>query len=263
LPPSNARWKAITICLVSLSGALLFGLVLALASWSPITVERAARSFIERQIEQQVTAKIGGVQGRLDGTRLGRLAQALSAQHMRETAALRAQLGRELKPRIAATVKRLQDPQCPCRAVLLNSLALSSHLHIPEMERAAPQLQRLILGEYGAIVGDLLHDLRIFAATNLLAFLALLALSALKPQHIGALFLPAVMLCVATMMSSAFYLFGQNWFFTILYADYTGYAYALWLLLIFGLLCDIALLKARITRGILHLLSSIVAVIPC
>jgi hypothetical protein len=168
-----------------------------------------------------------------------------------------------LKPRIKATVQRLQDPQCPCRAFLLNSLALSGNLHIPQMERAAPQLQRLILGQYGAIVGDLLRDLRIFAATNLLAFLALLALSALKPQHIGALFLPAVMLCVATMMSSAFYLFGQNWFFTILYADYTGYAYALWLLLIFGLLCDIALLKARVTRGILHLLSSIVAVIPC
>lgn len=261
--PSNARRRTLIIRVIGVGGALLFGLVLALASLSPLRVEQAARGFIERQIERQLSAKIGGVQNTLDGTRLGRLARTLSARHGEEIGALQAQLGAELKPRIKASVARLQDPQCACRAFLLQSLALSGSLHIPEMDRAAPQLQRIILGEYGAIVGDLLNDLRIFAATNMIAFLALLLLSALKPQHIEPLFVPAMLLCVATIGSSTIYLFGQNWFFTILYADYTGYGYAAWLVLVFGMLCDIALFKARVARAIVHGLSSIVSVLPC
>ena len=113
-----------------------------------------------------------------------------------------------------------------------------------------------------AAIGSSVVPETVLAATNLLAFLALLILSALKPQHIAPLFVPAILLCIATMASSGFYLFGQNWFFTILYADYTGFAYAVWLILIFGLLCDIALFKARVTRGIVHTLSAIVGAIP-
>jgi len=259
------RGKALTLRLVGLGGVLIFSLITALTLMSPIGVERAARGFIEREIESHVAEKLDLVRGRIDETRIGRAAEALSAQHSAEITALRAQLLENLKPRIADTVNRMQDPRCACRARMRQALDAAIALHISTLERAEPQLQRLIEGQYGAIVADLMRDLRIFAVTNLLAFVALPALSVLQPQRIRQLFVPAILLFGAVIVTSLVYLFGQNWLFTILYADYFGYSYAAWLLLIFGLFCDIALFRARITTLIADALFSIVGdtPVPC
>ena len=251
--------------LVGLGGVLIFGLITALTLMSPISVERAARGFIERQIEAHVAEKLNLVRDRIDETRIGRAAEALAAQHSAEIAALRAQLLENLKPRIADTVTRMQDPRCACRAAMREALNVAMALHISALERAEPQLKRLIEGQYGAIVADLLRDLRIFTVTNLLAFVALLGLSVLQPQRIRQLFVPAILLCGAVIVASLVYLFGQNWFFTILYADYFGWSYAGWLLLVYGLFCDIALFRARITTLIANALFSMIgeAPVPC
>ena len=257
--------RALTLRLLGLGGVLVFGLMTALTLMSPISIERAARGFIERQIEAHVAERLDLVRGRIDETRIGRAAEALAAQHSAEIAALRAQLLENLKPRIAETVTRMQDPSCACRAAMRKALDAAMALHISTLERAEPQLQRLIEGQYGAIVADLLRDLRIFAVTNLFAFAALLALSVLQPLRIRQLFVPAILLSGAVIAASLMYLFGQNWFFTILYADYFGWSYAAWLLVIFGLFCDIALFRARITTMIADALFSLIgeAPVPC
>jgi hypothetical protein len=248
--------KALTLRLLGVGGVLAFGLLTALTLMSPISVERAARGFIERQIESHVAEKLNAVRDGIHDTRVGRVAEALSAQHSAEITALRAQLLENLKARIAETVTRLQDPRCACRARIRQALDAAIALHISTLERAEPQLQRLIQGQYGEIVADLLRDLRIFAGTNLVAFATLSILSLLHPHRIRQLFVPAILLCGAVIAASLMYVFGQNWFFTILYADYFGYGYAGWLLLVYGLFCDIALLRARITTMIADALFS-------
>jgi hypothetical protein len=255
----------LTLRLMGIAGVMVFGLVLALSYASPIQVERAGRTFIQAQIERQIEdgLGIGREEGR-DG-RVGHLAEALAERHAEEIAALRERLATGLNARIAAAVARMQDLSCECRQRMLQGLDAATALRISKLEHAEPQLRRVIEGRYGEIVADLLRDLRIFAATNLIAFLLLLILSVLKPDRVRQLFVPGVLLGVAALTSGTFYLLGRNWFFTILYGDYVGWAYALWLLLVFGLFCDVALFRARITTRIVDAMLAVAgkAPIPC
>ena len=57
---------------------------------------------------------------------------------------------------------------------------------------------------------------------------------------------------LSTGVCSYFYLFEQNWFYTILYSDYTGFGYIVYLVLVFAILCDIVFNKARVTTEFLN-----------
>ncbi|MBI1196490.1 MAG: hypothetical protein GC203_01350 [Phenylobacterium sp.] len=240
----------LTLLLIGLAGVILYGAVLALTFASPIHVERAARGFIQSQIERQIGSELRAIRAEARQPRAGRFAEALAERHSEEIAALQARLAADASGRIADVVARMQDLDCACRERLRQGLDAAVGLRISALERAEPQLRRIIEGKYGEITAGLLRDLRIFASANLLAFLLLVALSLLKPDRLRQLFVPGLLLAAAAVVASGLYLFGQNWFFTLLYADYVGWTYGVWLLLIFGLLADIALFRARVTTRV-------------
>ncbi len=263
MKPSDVMKLALR--LLSVVGVVLFGLLLALTFLSPIHVERAARTFIQSEIERKLSAELAIAGGLSRDTRVGRLAGALAERHAGEIAQLRGRLASGLHTQIATVVGRMQSLDCACRQRLRQGLDAAAQSRISRLERAEPQVRQLIEGNYAAIVVDLLHDLRIFAGTNLLAFLLLLILSIVKADRVRQLLVPAILLGAATLTASAFYLFGQNWFFTLLYADYFGWTYGLWLLVIFGLFVDIAMFKARVTTPIVDAVLSVLGKgpIPC
>jgi len=98
-------------------------------------------------------------------------------------------------------------------------------------------------------------------------FLVLLAVSFAKPQAMAHLFVPGVLLVLATLIASTIYIFGQDWFYTILYNDYMGFGYLVYLSVIFSVLMDIVLNKARVTteiiNGVAQGLGSALSVSPC
>lgn len=247
------------------AGVFAFGLALALTFLAPIHVERAARGFIQSQLEAYVTERLAAFQDDGRAARINRLAGALAERHNEEITALRERLATGLNAQVVATIDRMQDLSCECRQRMLRALDTATALRISSLERAEPQLRRLIEGKYSEIVADLLRDLRIFTAANLVAFLLLLVLSFAKPGHLRPLFVPGVLLGVAAVTTSAIYLLGQNWFFTLLYSDFVGLAYAGWLALIYGLFLDIAMFEARVTRWIVDAVASAVgnAPVPC
>ena len=53
-------------------------------------------------------------------------------------------------------------------------------------------------------------------------FSLLLLASFLKPKAVIQLFVPGLLLVTSTLVCSYFYLFEQNWFFTIIYNDFLG-----------------------------------------
>lgn len=246
--------------LVGLAGLIGFGLSLALTYLSPIHVEHVARGFIQNQIERQIRDELGIGREGAGESRIGGLAEDLAEQHNEEIGALRERLATGLNAQVTATVARMQDLGCECRERMRQWLDVATQLRISTLQRAEPQLRQVIEGKYSEIVADLLRDLRIFLGTNLLAFVLLLVLSIAKPSHVRQLFVPGILLGVAAVAGSVIYLFGQNWFFTLLYGDFVGWAYGVWLLLIFGLFCDIVLFKARVTTRIVDALSTAV---PC
>ncbi len=83
-------------------------------------------------------------------------------------------------------------------------------------------------------------------------FLILVMVSFFNPQAMKHLFLPGLLLVFATVISSGIYIFGQDWFYTILYNDYLGFGYLFYIGLIFGFLLDIALNKGRIVTEIIN-----------
>lgn len=250
----------LTLRLLGLAGVILFGVSLAMTYLSPIHVERAARGFIQGQIERQIGNELGINPQEAQETRVGRLAETLAERNKDEVSVLRDQLAAGLDAHIAAAVARMQDLSCECRELMRRGLGAAIQSRLSNLQRAEPQLRRIIEGKYSEIVADLLRDLRIFLGTNLLAFGLLLVLSITKPGRVRQLFVPGVLLGVATVTGSVIYLFGQNWFYTLLYGDFLGWAYGVWLLLIFGLYCDIMLFKAKVTTRIVDTLS---AAVPC
>jgi len=64
----------------------------------------------------------------------------------------------------------------------------------------------------------------------------------------------AGLMLLSTVVSSYFYIFKQNWFYTVIYNDFVGYAYLMYLGLIFFFLCDIIFNKARIITEIVNMI---------
>ncbi|MFN3945947.1 MAG: hypothetical protein ACK4K7_13570 [Allosphingosinicella sp.] len=250
--------------LIGVAGALPFALLLALTFAAPIHVERAARGFIQSEIENRVARRLPALGAVAGDARVRGWSAELARRHETEAADIRARLASGVHAEIAAGIARMQDRECECRGRLLQRLDSEATRRLSMLERAAPQIRDLIEGNYAEIAVALLRDLRIFAGANLLAFLSLTGLSVLRPDRTRALLVPGVLLGLAAIVASAFYLFGQNWFFTLLYADYVGLAYGLWLLVVFALLCDLALFRARVTRALLDAAASALAkMVPC
>ena len=101
-----------------------------------------------------------------------------------------------------------------------------------------------------------LDDIRVFAASNAAAFLLLVLVSFLRPEHTRALFVPGVLLTISTLLCAWLYVFEQNWLLTIIHGDYLGLAYTAWLGAVFLLLCDVWLNRARITIRIVESIAS-------
>jgi len=241
----------LTLRIIGLVGAAVFGLAFAITLLSPIQIERAARGFILAEIDERVGRALGSA----SEARVGRAAEILAER--KEIASLRERLATPAKPEIAAIVDRMQAPACDCRKAMLQAFDATAEKRISTLERAELRLRRMVEGHYGEVVAGLLRDMRIFTGVNLIAFLMLLALSVAKPSHVRQLFVPAILLGISAMIASGFYLLGQDWFFTLLYGDFVGWAYAIWLLLIFALLCDVALFKARITMRMVNAVQSV------
>jgi len=114
-------------------------------------------------------------------------------------------------------------------------------------------LDDLISGFYVETAEGLKRDLRIFFGSNLLLYTAV-GLGVLFSGLVNALVIPALLLFTGTVTSSGLYLFGQNWLATILFNDWTGFAYLAWVAFITLFLADVFLNRARVT---LRLLSSV------
>lgn len=125
-----------------------------------------------------------------------------------------------------------------------------------KLEKAKDKLADFTQSKYNEIVDKLTMDIRIFLGVNSLVFILLFLISFLKPQATDHLFLPSGLIFLSTLISSYFYLFEQNWFYTILYNDYIGFGYVAYLGLVFAILCDIVFNKSRITTEIINFLAN-------
>ncbi len=248
-------------------GASAFAFFFVVTFHTPAWVERFAAEFIEREVSRQIDQKIDALQPPGGEHALSRMASALYEANENEIERRRESLRNQVHERMADAIAQMQNLDCECRAKWANWIEERSDTRIQLLQQANETLVEFIQGTYARVVTDLKRDMRIFTGTNALVFMLLLALAFAKPQATLQLFVPGVLLTISTLICSYFYIFEQNWLLTIIYSDYLGIAYLGYLSIVFALLCDIVLNRARVTTELVNLVLSVfgkaATAVPC
>jgi len=236
-----------------LLGTLVFVPLFVATFLDPQLIEKSARPFIEWKLNQDVNKQIDSIDipkevkfERL----LGEKTKQLRAETEKRIQTLQRQLKNDAPTIIADQIAQMFDLNCECRKKWQQNIRQSMQLELASLETAKAKLIDFTQIQYMKIVEKLTEDVRIFVGINAVIFIMLLALSVLKTEVINVLFVPGVLMLISTIVCSYFYIFQQNWLFSILYNDYTGFGYLFYLGLVFAFLCDITFNKARITRQI-------------
>ena len=252
-----------TLELIGIFGILLFGGLFSVTFVSPEKVEDSAKGFVKTQIEKEVRAK----QQAINESSVTEAALNIAGRLGLEKEKIQSNLDNDLPEKIASIIASMCGYDCEKKKALAQSIASGYIERIKNIQVAESTLSNVVKGKYLEIVSNLKLDLRIFLASNFAMFFILLAISFLKPRAVQHLFLPGLLLVVATIISSSIYIFGQDWFYTILYNDYMGFGYLLYIAIIFGFLIDITFNKARVTteiiNGIANAIGSAFSVVPC
>ena len=252
-----------TLKLIGIFGILLFGVLLSVTFVSPEKVEESAKGFVNSQIEKEVLEK----QQAMSESSVAEAALNVTGRLGLEKEKIQADLDNELPEKIASIVAAMCGYDCEKKKALAQSIATGYMERIKSIKIAESTLSDVVKGKYLEIVSNLKLDLRIFLGSNLSMFFILIAISFLKPRSVQHLFLPGLLLIVATVVASSIYVFGQDWFYTILYNDYMGFGYLIYIAVIFGFLIDISFNKARVTseiiNGMANAVGSAFSVVPC
>ncbi len=253
----------LSLRMVGLLGLLLFASAFGLTFGVPEWVEQSAKGFIQNKITEEVKAKVTPLSESSVAEKAKKLADKLGFQESQ----LKKDLENNLPEKIASVLASMCGYDCEKKKQLSKNITDSYLSKINHLQLGQFNLSQMVKDKYVEIVGNLKTDLRIFTFSNALMFTLLLFISLLKPQAIKHLYVPGALLLTATLLSVSIYLFGQDWFYTIIYNDYMGWTYLIYLSLIFALLMDIVLNKGRVTTEVFnfigHAISSVGSISPC
>lgn len=251
------------VLILGLLGCALFGGAFVTSFVSPLLVERAAREVIRLEVQRRVERRIDALSDSVIAA-AGRAALAkVDADLERSLRAVR----QDLPAKVAGVVADMLDADCECRRRLVEHARRSQHERFSSLAQLRARLVTSIESAYASVSAGLLRELRIFTGSNALAFALLAVTVALRPRASWQLLVPATILGGAVVLTAGLYLFSQNWLHTIVYADYTGLAYSLYLAAVALLLADLLLNRARVTARIaglaLRALGSAAGASPC
>ncbi|MDH5527386.1 MAG: hypothetical protein OEY97_08790 [Nitrospirota bacterium] len=233
------RW-IIALRMIGAAGTALFCALLAMTELRPEAVERAAQAFLKQQVEKEVRA-VARVAGRFPEA-----AAALEKKYSGQRQTLKLAMKDDLPARIADEVARMCRLDCAGTDALREMAGSVIQSRIGELEHAQQQLGEWIQGSYLRTLNRLLADVRIFLICNAAAFLMLALLTHKKTARPRTVMVPATLLLMVSCAGGAMYLFGQDWFYTVLFGSYWGWGYGLSLGLVFAAGVDIAVNRGRV-----------------
>jgi hypothetical protein len=260
----------LTLRVFGFLGMILFVPILLLSFTDPQLIENSGKAFIEWKLEKSTNAKIDSIELPKENkfeSLLGNKAKKLRNKTEEKIQKLKQNLKDDAPSLIAAQLAKLRNLDCECRSFWEKKARDSIKFELASLETAKLKLVDFTQAKYMEIVEKLTLDVRIFVGANGAVFLFLMLASFLKPIAIKHLFLPSVLMLASTVLCSYFYIFEQNWFYTIIYNNYTGFAYIGYLTFVFTVLCDIVFNKAKVTTEIintfLQTIGHAASLVPC
>jgi len=240
----------LTLRVFGFLGTILFIPIFLLSFANPQLIENSGKAFVEWKLEKSTNAKIDSIKLPKESKfekLLGNKAKELRNETEEKIKNLKQQLKDDAPSLIAEQLAKVRNLDCECRKSWEKKLRNSMKFELASLNVAKSKLVDFTQAKYMEIVEKLTLDVRIFVGANGAVFLFLMLASFLKPAAVKHLFLPGVLMLVSTVLCSYFYIFEQNWFYTIIYNNYTGFTYIGYLTFVFAVLCDIAFNKAKVT----------------
>lgn len=240
---------------LSLTGFLVFGLVFGLTYLAPERVERATHDFVVERIKDE----IAGLK-ETSGAKLLRGAyEVLEQRYGDELERAKTALAERLPEMTAALLSRLCRFDCAEESKLAAALGKGLENRIAALKQAFAKFRDMAQQRYDAILAGLMTEIRIFTGSNLAVFFGLLVASFLAGPRTRYLVAPAALLLASTLVAVTFYLFEQNWFYTILFESYLGFGYLGYVAFLFLWFCDIVYLRARVTQAVINAVGSMIS----
>jgi hypothetical protein len=250
------------VLMLGFVGLAVFGATWAVVQFRPKAVESAAFEFMKGKIAKEAHERL------YEDVRLANLGpgmQALQGLYRKRAAEYDVLLRSAADERVAevlAWVCSCHDPPDVAKQRWRQALRGAWARGIVRLESAVENLSDFIRGRYEVHRDRLLGDLRLFTGTNALLFLAVVVMAALRARWARPLLIPTALLLVSTLVCTYFYVFQQNWFYSIIFNDYAGWSYLGYVGVVFATLLDVALNKGRVTSTIVNAVSGAVP-IPC
>jgi hypothetical protein len=257
---SIIRSSVITLAIL---GASLFMLAFITSYLSPIVIEQVAREVVRIEVGRRVGEKVDV----LSNSKIVVLAQKKLHRTEQEIESARLALKEEAISKTGEVVAEMLNPDSECRKRLAEYARKVDDEQIPTLARLRNRLVVLIESTYQSVTYSLLREVRIVSASNATAFLLLGLAAILRKKAAFQLLVPAVILVGAVSLTFGVYLLGQDWLHTIIFGEYIGLGYSLYLLGVALLLSDILLFQAALTtsivNGVLEFLGSAISVARC
>lgn len=253
-------WRGINIALC-LAGVLAFGSALLYLQTSSRDFEARAQAFIIDEIDTALApdsamsklAQLG------DGNGISLPADRVDA--------LQTNLAAAKRNFISLAVEMLCVQDCRAREILETELLKAYENIETRLKPGFDALRAIVEAKYHAVLGELRRDITIFLGANLIVLSLGLILALVKGRAARHLAPVSILMTITTVLTSTWYVFGQNWVLTIVYADYWGWSYLTFLTVVFLLLADIGLNRARVISRILNAIADMLGydwnLLPC
>jgi hypothetical protein len=239
-----------TLLFISALGLFLFGSVFLCTYHVPKVVEISAQDYLKDKVEEEVLdiLKHEKLQSSV------KLAKAISSHLGLETNqdSVRKMVEESIPDLVESALAYQQS--LDQKKGLMPKLALSTRSYFSKMKIGDKQLKLIIQEKYKSTTDNLKADIRIFSGSNFILFSLLLILALSKAKRLKALFVPAMLLLLATILSTLIYIFGQNWIYVLMSNNYMGFGYLIYVAVIFFFLCDIAFFEATFTQIVLDII---------
>lgn len=256
-----------TLRLIGLLGTVLFSVFLSLTYHIPGYVEALGKNFIREQIREKTDQKIDSLKLGKPDSLLGKVAGKIYEQNRKKIDSLKQKLKSQAHESLANVIAQMRDLDCECRDKWAAYIKRDYEIQLLNLEAMNEKLKDFMKIKYMEVSTELKRDVRIFTGSNLLIFSLIFLISFLKPRAVTHLFLPGILLVISTGICSYFYVFEQNWLLTIIYNDYIGMGYLVYLGILFLFLSDIVFNRGRVTtkilNGILEAIGQVGTVLPC
>ena len=241
------RWINIGLCL---AGVLVFGGILLYLQSLPRDFEARAQPFIIDEIDASLAPD--SAMSKL--VQLGGGDLALSSDRVE---ALRENLAASTRNFITLVVEAFCTQDCRTQEIIKTKLLQAYESIQSRLKPGFDALRGMVEAKYHAVFDELRRDIKIFLGANLIVLGVALILAlghGRAARHLAPI---SVVMTLATLLTTSWYVFGQNWVLTIIYSDYFGWSYLVFLVVVCLLLADIGLNRARVISRFLNTLSDL------